>query len=165
MIDQTRRRVLAAIAGSAFALAGGAAQAACSNKTIRGDYAFTVQGNILSEDGTRVLALLNGLGIISYDGNGNLVQQDLIVANGKPPAGGPQNSSGFTTGETGTYTVNSDCTGTQRLVLGPGNELNLALVVSNNGNSVHSLVTSGTANGVPTNFQTRGDAERINPRD
>jgi hypothetical protein len=157
--------MVAALSGSLVLALAGTADAACSNRTIRGDYAFTVQGNVLSEDGTRVLALLNGLGIISYDGNGNLVQQDLIVANGKPPTGGPQNPSGFTTGETGTYTVNSDCTGTQRLVLGPGNELNLVLVVSNNGNSVHSMVTSGTANGVPTNFQTRGDAERINPRE
>lgn len=160
-----RSTMVAAVSGSLMLALAGTADAACSNRTIRGDYAFTVQGNVLSEDGTRVVVLLNGVGIVSYDGNGTLVQEDLVVANGKPPAGGPQNPSGFTTGETGTYTINSDCTGTSHLVLGPGYELHVALVVSNNGNSVHSLVTSGIFNGVPTNFQTRGDAERINPRD
>jgi hypothetical protein len=43
--------------------------------------------------------------------------------------------------------------------------LNLALVVANGGNAVHNVVTSALVGGNPVKFQTRGDLERISPRD
>jgi hypothetical protein len=159
------KKILVAAAGCSLALVSGAAQAACSNRTIRGDYAFTVQGNVLSEDGSRVVGLINGVGIISFDGNGNLAQQDYVLINAVQIPGGATNPSGFHTDQTGTYKVNADCTGDAVIRTGPGNELNLALVVSNGGNSLHSVVTSALVNGSPVKFQTRADNERISPRD
>ena len=159
------KRILAAAAGCLFALVSGAAQAACSNRTIRGDYAFTVQGNVLSEDGTRVVGLINGVGVVSFDGNGNLAQEDYVLINTVQIPGGASNPSGFHTDQTGTYKVNADCTGDAVIRTGPGNELNLALVVSNGGNSLHVVVTSALVNGSPVKFQTRADHERISPRE
>ena len=159
------KKTLAAAAGSLFALVSGTAQAACSSRTIRGDYAFTVQGNVLSPDGAQVVGLITGVGVISFDGSGNLAQEDYVLINTQQIPGGATNPSGFHTDQTGTYKVNSDCTGDAVIRTGPGNELNLALVVSNGGNSVHTVVTSALVNGSPVKFQTRSDLERINPRD
>jgi hypothetical protein len=72
--------------GSLVLLAGivavaGPARAAvvCSNGTIRGEYTFTVHGKTLRNppDG-----LQDGIGIITFDGSGNFVQEDVILING-----------------------------------------------------------------------------------
>jgi hypothetical protein len=160
-----RTAMLAAVSGPLVLALAGTANAACSNRTIRGDYAFTVQGNALSDDGTRVVGLINGVGIISFDGSGNLAQQDYVLINTQQIPGGASNPSGFHTDQTGTYKINADCTGDAVIRTGPGNELNLALVVSNGGNSFHTVVTSALVNGSPVKFQTRSDAERITPRE
>ena len=139
------------------------ADAQCSNQTIQGDYAFTVQGNVLSPEGT-VVQLVNAVGIVTNDGAGNFTQEDFQIYNGVPLSGGPTNPSGFHTGETGTYSINPDCSGSATLVLGPGSVLNLALVVAKNGATYHNVVSSGTIDGVPVLLQTRADAERITSR-
>lgn len=157
-------KLLAAMSASLLALAGGAAQAACSNRTIRGDYAFTVQGNVLGPNDA-VVGLINGVGIVSFDGNGNLAQRDYVLINTVQIPGEAANPSGFHTDQAGTYKVNADCTGDAVIRTGPGNELNLALVVANGGNAVHNVVTSALVGGNPVKFQTRGDLERISPRD
>ncbi len=136
------------------------ADAHCSDQTIKGDYAFTIQGNVLSPEGT-VVQLVNGVGIVAFDGVGNLVQEDFGIYNGVPSPGGPTNPSGFHTGETGTYSINPDCTGSATLVFGPGTGLNLAFVVAGNGATLHNVVSGGTIDGVPVLLQTRADFERI----
>jgi hypothetical protein len=157
-------KLLAAVSASLFALVSGSAQAACSNKTIRGDFAFTVQGSVLGPNDA-VVGLINGVGIVSFDGSGNLAQRDYVLINTVQIPGEASNPSGFHTDQTGTYKINADCTGDAVIRTGPGNELNLALVVSNGGNSLHSVVTSALVGGNPVKFQTRADNERISPRD
>ena len=152
--------VKASMAFLTTCLTAAPADAFCSAQTLRGNYAFTVQGNALSPEGA-VVALINGVGIVAFDGVGNLIQEDFIVFNGVQSPGGPTNPSGFHTGETGTYSVNADCTGSTTLVLGPGNSLGLAFVIAGNGATVHTVVASGTVNGSPALFQTRSDMERI----
>jgi len=144
-----------------------AAHASCSDGTIQGDYAFTVHGQALSADGSTSVALIDGVGTITFDGAGNLEQQDYIIKNGTQSPGGlgPPNPSGFHTGETGTYTVNADCTGSANIVLSPGNERSLAFVISRSGRSIHAVVTSAVVNGSPAVLQVYSDFEKINARD
>src|SRR5271169_6064976 len=57
--------VLLAIAGAARAQDNG-----CTNSTLRGDYAFTVSGQILNSDGTTTTR--RGVALTHFDGSGNL---------------------------------------------------------------------------------------------
>jgi hypothetical protein len=147
---------------AAMAAMTGVAQANCSNLTIRGDYVFTLHGQGLTPDGTTSTGLLDGVGVISFDGHGKLVQEDFVVRNGTQVPGGPPNPSGFHTGETGTYSVNADCTGNANIVLGPGNERALALVISKSAQTIHAVVSSAVIGGQPGVAQVHSDFERIN---
>ena len=71
----------------------------CSNRTLRGDYGFTVDGLLLPS-----YIPLRGVALTHFDGNGKLSQIDHIIFNGFPPA------QDWTPG-TGTFHVNADCTG------------------------------------------------------
>jgi hypothetical protein len=55
---------------------------------------------------------------------------------------------------TGAYTVNSDCTGTMTLISTGQPTLHLAIVVSQSGNHIHTVVTD-------PGFAATSDAERI----
>jgi hypothetical protein len=71
----------------------------CSNRTLNGDYGFTLEGTILGPN-----IPLRGLVMQHYDGNGNITQVDHVVDGGMPPA------QDWAPGA-GTYSVNPDCTG------------------------------------------------------
>src|SRR4051812_7663876 len=86
--------------GSARADSGGGA---CSNRTLRGDYGFSVEGLVLPAPGVAIP--VRGVHMTRFDGQGNLTQVDHIVINGVPPALD-------WTPVTGSYQVNTDCTGT-----------------------------------------------------
>jgi len=80
------------------------ARGACSNASLKGMYGQTISGEILPAAG--VVLPQNGIAMTTFDGKGTFTQEDFVVIGGAPT------STGFETGETGTYTVNSDCTGT-----------------------------------------------------
>ena len=142
-------------------LAGSAAHADCSNTSIHGDYSFTVHGQSLSADGSTSTGLIDGVGTISFDGNGGLTQQDFIVKNGTEVPGGPPNPSGFHTEETGTYTINPDCTGAAEITLSAGNTRSLALVIAKGGTTIHAIVSATTVGGSPAVLQVFSDFEKI----
>ena len=152
--------------GSLFALAvmAGVARADCGAGSLRGDYSFTVHGEALSADGTTVTGLIDGVGLIEFDGQGKLVQEDFVVKGGTEVPGGATNASGFHTGEQGTYTVNADCTGAAHIVLGPGNERFLALVITNGGRSAHAIVSAALVGGQTALLQVYSDFEKLDPR-
>jgi hypothetical protein len=137
--------------------------AECSDGTIRGDYTFTVHGQSLSADGSTSTGLIDGVGVITFDGNGNAAQDDFVVKNGTEVPGMAPNSSGFHTGETGTYAVNSDCTGTADITLGQGNTRSLAFVITKQGASIHAIVSSATVGGSPALLQVYSDFEKVFP--
>lgn len=90
------------------ALGSGYAQsqphAACNNRLIAGNYGFTIHGNKLGGQGPTGPQV--GVAMTEFDGKGGLTQIDTVTVNGEVVAD-------FThTAATGTYTVNSDCTGT-----------------------------------------------------
>ena len=128
------------VASPARSRAGEAAAAAgpeCSNHSLRGDYAFEIEGTILAGP---VTGLLRGLAMTRFDGEGGLSQVDFAIVNGAPlfPDWRPV---------TGTYEVNADCTGRMELVPpAPAPSFRLRLVVFDGGDRVTTIV-EGNATG------------------
>jgi len=91
----------------------------CTNNTIKGSYAFTIHGQIFTPNGTLVV---DGIAKTTFDGNGNLTQVDAVAVNG--------NTLQVWRPGTGTYSVNSDCTGTMTLLNPDQPPLHLAILVS-----------------------------------
>jgi len=126
---------------SALALGG----EGCSNGSLKGDYAFTITGQIFHPDGTVDTRV--GVATASFDGAGNLAQDDFAMSSslgGPVPSPDTDPLSGFHTNETGTYTVNPDCTGNATIDFPNGIVIKLMLVVDESAASVHTVVTSIT---------------------
>ena len=113
----------------------------CSNATLTGAYGFRVVGQ---GPGTSVTA---AVGMKHFDGAGTLTQIDFAVTDGLPQAGEVDATTGafqFRTGQTGTYTVNPDCTGSMEIHLvppgTPGGVIKIMFVLSNHGRAIHEVV-------------------------
>lgn len=134
----------------------------CTNSTLKGDYAFTVSGQIFLPTGTVIQR--QGIAMTHFDGAGTLSQVDLVLSspNAPPPPGvSPTDPvTGFHNNETGPYTVYQDCTGTFTLnfppstdpVTGkmtPGAIIVASFVLSDHGRALHVIVTSLTPPGAP----------------
>ena len=103
---------------------------ACSNRTLRGDYGFAIEGDILAGP-SRIP--LRSVAMTDFDGEGNLSQVEHFVFNGVPPPLDWSPSSG-------TYTVNPDCTGKAQIILPGFPPVNLHLVVVKHGREIHTVV-------------------------
>jgi hypothetical protein len=119
----------------------------CSNRTLVGDYGFTIEGTILDAN-----LPIRGLALQHYDGRGHITQVDHVVDGGYPP---PRE---WTPG-TGTYTVNPDCTGSAVIISpssappgssGPPPPLNIHFVIVDHGKQIKQVVDANAvvANGV-----------------
>lgn len=112
-------------------------QASCSDQWLRGAYAFTIDGSILSGPAP---VLLRGVAMTQFDGAGHLTQMDFVTANGTPMAADWRAA-------TGSYQVNPDCTGSAEIFPVDGSPaLRLRLVVFDRGNQVRTVVV-GNASG------------------
>ena len=116
----------------------------CSNLTIRGSYAFTIRGQVLVGGGASVL--ITGVAKTTFDGHGNITQLDAVAANG--------NVVPEWRFSTGTYSVNSDCTGNFTVSNGDAPPIHALFVIAQSGNTLHAVV-------VDPGFATTSDAERI----
>lgn len=116
----------------------------CSNATIHGTYAFTIRGQILLPDGSTIL--IDGLARTTFDGKGNLTQLDAVAANGNVAPGWSLN--------TGTYSVNADCTGSFNVTNGNQPPVHLQMIVAQSGNTIHDMV-------IDPGFVTTAEGERI----
>jgi hypothetical protein len=140
---------LAAIASLAFTDAAWA-DFACSNATLKGEYAFGVTNFTTRQ----VVA-----GIKVFDGKGNLTQRDY-QGNSVPAEFAPPGL------ETGTYTVNPDCTGSMVIYLnvpGGGGELQILFVISDGGRHIHEVVSQFTPpfSSTPLPVQTSADDWKV----
>ena len=130
----------------------------CRDSTLHGDYAFTISGQIFVPNGPVIQR--SGVAMTHFNGNGSFTQVDFLLSspNAAPPPGAAPTDpvTGFHTEETGTYTVNPDCTGTYTIHFPPfvgssGSTLGAIIVVkfvlSNHGFSVHGIVSSLTLPG------------------
>jgi len=127
--------VLPTLSGAAWA--GGSDDLGCSNATLKGDYAFSVLTIVQGPpEGPGVVV---GLG--TFDGKGGFKQTDF-PGNGATDL----NLTAFRTGQTGSYTVNPNCTGFMTIHLGAtvGTVTN-AFVISNGGQAVHAVIAAFTA--------------------
>jgi hypothetical protein len=77
--------------------------AQCSNATLTGNYAFNHHGFSARHGTPGNEVPFASVGVVTFDGAGNLSSTTTFVFNGSGGPFGP---------DTGTYTVNSDCTGT-----------------------------------------------------
>jgi hypothetical protein len=152
---------LLALAGAAWAQDNG-----CQNLTLRGDYAFTVSGQILNADGTTTTR--NGVALTHFNGDGTLTQVDYVttLTPGHTPPGGIDTAPVFRTSETGTYTVNSDCTGSAEIDFPPhpgGAVIKLTFVLGNHAQTIHTVVSSLTPPGAPgpVPVSIRSDGEKL----
>src|SRR5216684_4626945 len=104
---------------------------ACSNSTIQGTYAFTIHGQVFLPDGST--PLIDGLAKTTFDGKGNLTQLDAIAVNGNVAPGWASN--------TGTYSVNPNCTGTFTVTNGSQPPVHLQMmIVAQSGKTIHDMV-------------------------
>ena len=106
----------------------------CSNRTLFGDYGYASEGVLLPAPG--VTLQFRSVGMTHFDGKGNLTWVEHTVVNGTSLGAG-------WTAASGTYTVNSDCTGTA-VVNTPNSPvpLNLAFMVVREGKEMHSVLDS-----------------------
>jgi len=124
-----------------FVGAGSSSSPRCSNRTLRGSYAFNIDGTIV--DGPNRL-LLRGLAMTQFDGDGNLSQVDFTTINGAPA--GTDWRSGV-----GSYELNPDCTGTMEIIQSDGSPtLRLRLVVANHGRTIHNIVEGSSTGATGT---------------
>jgi hypothetical protein len=131
-----------------FALAASstltARASSCSDSTISGTYAFMLRGTIFLPDGSTLL--IDGIAKQTYDGKGNMAQIDAVATNGVL-------TPGWRSG-TGTYSVNSDCTGTLTIMIPGLSDLHLQFIVAQSGNTIHQVVTD-------PGIATTGEGERL----
>jgi hypothetical protein len=109
----------------------------CSNHTLDGDYGFTIEG-LLAVPGPGIQ--VRGVVVQHFDGKGNVTQVDHVVIDGMAPP------DEWRPG-TGTYTVNSDCTGKATLFPGgtpedthSGPPLVVYFVIVKNGQMIREVV-------------------------
>jgi hypothetical protein len=135
---------------ASFLLGAGTCYAHCDNGSLNGVYPFTTSGftvGIYDSSGTlhnlNPPQPLSSVGQYTFDGQGTFTRVDFNVGNGIPVnnASTPVNESGFRTGQTGTYAIAEDCTGTISLNAN-GAMIELQVVVVDFGLSARGIVKS-----------------------
>lgn len=108
----------------------------CNLETIQGDYAFTIEGEIVQNvNGATVIIPVLGIARTHFDGAGHLDQVDFVnhnftIAPGWRPSTG------------GSYTVDGNCTGKFTIEFGDNSQISTNFVIANNGKEIHTIVTS-----------------------
>jgi hypothetical protein len=104
----------------------------CSNRTLYGNYGFTIEG-LLAIPGPGIQ--VRGVVLQGYDGNGHITQIDHVVIDGAPP------SEAWRPG-TGTYHVNANCTGKATITIAssPAPPLVVYFVVTKEGREIRQVV-------------------------
>jgi hypothetical protein len=117
------------------------AQGGCTVANFKGAYGLAINGFFYDADGFQ--SVYSSAGLAVADGNGAITGTDTVNLDGTPTRGRQF---------TGTYTINSDCTGSTTLKDAAGNAIaDLDLVVTNGGRDVAlvdydtDFILSGTA--------------------
>ncbi|KAE8754078.1 hypothetical protein FSO04_41660 [Paraburkholderia madseniana] len=144
----TSKRVTVLSAALACLCFGGEAYAEgeCSNATLRGAYGFSVHGQLLGLLDTQGLhpyttaSIIDGVALQKFDGAGHFARTDFLTVNGAPRAA----QTAFNPNQTGTYTVNADCTGSMHMVYNSGAVLDAQIVVADEGKIVKGILSAET---------------------
>jgi hypothetical protein len=159
--------VIAVLVLSSAAWAGGTDDFGCSNATLKGEYAFGVTAYtpppLPSGSPPPPTEVVTGIKV--FDGQGYLTQRDYAGDNLAGDDFAPPGQ------ETGTYQVNSNCTGSMVINLNvPGvpaglssGIINIKFVISDGGRHIHEVVSQFTppffSGSVPT--QTSADDWKV----
>jgi hypothetical protein len=125
------------------------AQNGCSESSLRGPYGFQIKGTIVG------VGPIGGVARLVFDGAGNFTQTDNVTVNGSKIVVDRPGS--------GTYVVNSDCTGTQTLNAG-GQVTHTTFVIAENGQEVFDIVTNPIPPN-PPNLVITGVGKAVNSLD
>jgi hypothetical protein len=121
--------VLTIIAIFAVAMAAGpaarAADKVCSNATLKGPYSDQDTGTIVG------VGPFAGVNVDTFDGHGKMTISGISSLNGSVAPGV----------ETGTYHVNSDCTGTYTVRDSSGDTFDAFFVIGDGGNDLRIVIT------------------------
>ena len=142
----------------------------CELSTLKGDYAFRISGQVFNSNGA-IVNQTDGIAMQHFDGKGGLTQVDFVFGNGVLDPGPADPTTGFKINETGTYQVNSDCTGSETINFPPppvpglsGTVIKVMFVLSNHGRTMHQIVSSLTPPGptgnqvaIPVNVHADGE--------
>jgi hypothetical protein len=110
----------------------------CSNRSLRGAYGFSVDGQIFPPGAPPVV--LRAVAMTHFDGEGGLSQVDHATFHGVPGWPGWRRA-------VGSYEINPVCTGTAEIIPSDGSPtLRLHLVVFDRGRQVRTVV-DGNATG------------------
>lgn len=111
----------------------------CSARTIRGEYAFTVTGEI-----GPARTPLRAVALTTFDGQGGLEQVDFVTLNGVPQMSDWRRARGA-------YVVNRDCTGAMVTTPEDGSPgLRLRFIVSARGDQIYNVVEGNPVGAVGT---------------
>jgi hypothetical protein len=105
---------------------GGSCPQNCSLRSLNGCYGFTFSGTILG------LGPIAGIGVENFDGQGHATITQTLNING---------SGGIPSTVTATYTVNSDCTGSEVITQTDGSLTHIDFVIVDNGKELLTLPT------------------------
>jgi len=151
---KSKASICMAAMAAVFLWWSGAARAngpTCSSETLKGAFGFSATGEILGIIGTdgqvhyaKSRLLVNDVAIVNFDGRGSFTRTDAGNIGGVPKMNGAFNNKQF-----GTYTVNSDCTGTMVINYGTkeapaGVTLTVQIAVSGDGAVVMGEMSSET---------------------
>jgi hypothetical protein len=154
----------ASVACCGVAVAQIAAEKGCNDRILTGSYAFTLEGIVYmpNAEGSATAVVREGIAMTHFDGYGHLTQIDYVLGDGV--AQGP--AGRFREGESGTYTVNGDCTGTAEIKFpaAPGTStgalIRLLFVLSNHGETIHTIVSElippGATQAIPASIHSEG---------
>jgi hypothetical protein len=123
--------ILAAVSALALSIAptAKAADKGCSSASLKGTFVFLGTGSVIDPTG---VFLLDVVFAQTFDGNGALTSTGLQSHNGNI----------LQVTQTGTYTVNPDCTGTYTALLSPiGLTVHFFFVIDDNENELRVIST------------------------
>jgi hypothetical protein len=133
----TIARTFAMAAVTALALgiapAANAADKGCSYASLTGTFAYTVTGFIVAAPAP--IGPYGEAGVQTFDGKGGTTATGMLSANGNIA---PQAT-------TGTYTVNTDCTGTFTLQVAPGISVHYFFALADSGDEIHAVCVDPVA--------------------
>jgi hypothetical protein len=107
---------------------------ACSNATLNGNYGFTITGIRPAARGLPQVALV-GTALTTFHGDGTFHQFDNLNVNSPEVTYQPDRPG------LGSYSLNSDCSGTMTLIAG-GVTLQLSITVVDHGREVRTAVVT-----------------------
>jgi hypothetical protein len=110
---------------------GAKAQSGCSLSSFQGSFGNQYNGFIFPFPGAPAMVPIADVGHVIVDGNGNYSSSDTFSVNGLI----------VRTTQSGTYTVNSDCTGTSTGKDSLGSIITTAFVIVNGGAQINAVYT------------------------